>query len=65
MEDSLGGDAAALPAAFGLSVDQLNKDKAILPNTRLDHDIQYISKESPFEASAKTCLEMSLGYVSC
>lgn len=47
--------------AFKYAVHNINRDKGILPNTILDYDIQYISKNDSFRASKKVCSQISLG----
>lgn len=42
--------------AFKYAVYRINKDKAILPNTTLVYDIEYVSPQDSFKASKKgTC----------
>lgn len=39
--------------AFKYAVYRINKDKAILPNTTLVYDIEYVSPHDSFKASKK------------
>lgn len=39
--------------AFKYAVYRINKDKAILPNTTLVYDIEYVSPQDSFKASKK------------
>lgn len=39
--------------AFKYAVYRINKDKAVLPNTTLVYDIEYVSPQDSFDASKK------------
>lgn len=46
--------------AFKYAVYRINKDKAILPNTTLVYDIEYVSSQDSFKASKKGTLKYDL-----
>lgn len=47
--------------AFKYAVYRINKDKAILPNTTLVYDIEYVSPHDSFKASKKVCRLLESG----
>uniref|UniRef100_A0A1B6EA31 Glutamate receptor ionotropic, kainate 2 n=1 Tax=Clastoptera arizonana TaxID=38151 RepID=A0A1B6EA31_9HEMI len=47
--------------AFKYAVYKINKDKAILPNTTLVYDIQYVPRDDSFRTSKKACRQMEFG----
>lgn len=44
--------------AFKYAVYRINKDKAILPNTTLVYDIEYVSPQDSFKATKKGTAEL-------
>uniref|UniRef100_A0A8C4WVB5 Glutamate receptor n=1 Tax=Eptatretus burgeri TaxID=7764 RepID=A0A8C4WVB5_EPTBU len=47
--------------AFKFAVNNINRNRSLLPNTTLTYDIQRINIHDSFEASRKACDQLSLG----
>jgi glutamate receptor, ionotropic, invertebrate len=52
---------SASELAFKFAVHRINKDKNLLPNTRLVYDIQYVPKDDSFHANKKVCSQIQMG----
>uniref|UniRef100_A0A8D0AD31 Glutamate receptor n=1 Tax=Sander lucioperca TaxID=283035 RepID=A0A8D0AD31_SANLU len=50
--------------AFKFAVNNINRNRTLLPNTTLTYDIQRINIYDSFEASRKACDQLSLGVVA-
>uniref|UniRef100_A0A671XGY2 Glutamate receptor n=1 Tax=Sparus aurata TaxID=8175 RepID=A0A671XGY2_SPAAU len=50
--------------AFKFAVNNINRNRTLLPNTTLTYDIQRINIFDSFEASRKACDQLSLGVVA-
>lgn len=42
-----------MEVAFKYAIHKINKDNVILPNTKIEYDIQYVLKDDSFHASKK------------
>lgn len=47
--------------AFKYAVYRINRDKHLLPKTKLVYDIQYVPKDDSFHASKKACQQVEFG----
>ncbi|XP_074042749.1 glutamate receptor ionotropic, kainate 2 isoform X2 [Leptinotarsa decemlineata] len=47
--------------AFKFAIDEINKDKTLLPHTVLAYDIQYVSMNDSFHANKKVCHQVQFG----
>uniref|UniRef100_A0A8D0AB83 Glutamate receptor n=1 Tax=Sander lucioperca TaxID=283035 RepID=A0A8D0AB83_SANLU len=56
--------AGAEELAFKFAVNNINRNRTLLPNTTLTYDIQRINIYDSFEASRKACDQLSLGVVA-
>uniref|UniRef100_A0AAX7SQ62 Glutamate receptor n=1 Tax=Astatotilapia calliptera TaxID=8154 RepID=A0AAX7SQ62_ASTCA len=54
----------AVELAFKFAVNNINRNRTLLPNTTLTYDIQRINIYDSFEASRKACDQLSLGVVA-
>ncbi|XP_022915866.1 glutamate receptor ionotropic, kainate 2 isoform X2 [Onthophagus taurus] len=52
---------SSVELAFKYAVYRINKDRAILPNTTLVYDIQYVPRDDSFRTSKKACRQMEYG----
>ncbi|XP_072103516.1 glutamate receptor ionotropic, kainate 3 isoform X3 [Mobula birostris] len=59
-----GGSVGAEELAFKFAVNNINRNRTLLPNTTLTYDIQRINIYDSFEASRKACDQLSLGVVA-
>ncbi|XP_069751924.1 glutamate receptor ionotropic, kainate 3-like [Narcine bancroftii] len=59
-----GGTVGAEELAFKFAVNNINRNRTLLPNTTLTYDIQRINIYDSFEASRKACDQLSLGVVA-
>ncbi|XP_053703183.1 glutamate receptor ionotropic, kainate 1 isoform X2 [Synchiropus splendidus] len=50
--------------AFKFAVDNINRNKTLMPNTTLTYDIQRINPFDGFEASRRACDQLALGVVA-
>ncbi|XP_032901375.1 glutamate receptor ionotropic, kainate 3 [Amblyraja radiata] len=58
------GTVGAEELAFKFAVNNINRNRTLLPNTTLTYDIQRINIYDSFEASRKACDQLSLGVVA-
>ncbi|XP_012734227.2 glutamate receptor ionotropic, kainate 3 [Fundulus heteroclitus] len=58
------GPVSAEELAFKFAVNNINRNRTLLPNTTLTYDIQRINIYDSFEASRKACDQLALGVVA-
>ncbi|XP_066573855.1 glutamate receptor ionotropic, kainate 3 isoform X2 [Amia ocellicauda] len=63
-ESPPGPAVSAEEQAFKFAVNNINRNRTLLPNTTLTYDIQRINIYDSFEASRKACDQLSLGVVA-
>ncbi|XP_062393788.1 glutamate receptor ionotropic, kainate 2 [Sardina pilchardus] len=63
-EGSPSGPVSSEELAFKFAVNNINRNRTLLPNTTLTYDIQRINIYDSFEASRKACDQLSLGVVA-
>ncbi|MGH0164537.1 UNVERIFIED_CONTAM: hypothetical protein FKN15_060058 [Acipenser sinensis] len=64
IEGAGGPLVSAEEQAFKFAVNNINRNRTLLPNTTLTYDIQRINIYDSFEASRKACDQLSLGVVA-